>query len=91
MVPCQYVSAERFSGERAWVRTSAKAPAQAIDLNGDVRVRAPDGYELLARFLNGVALVATSNPVTREYKEHYLTAEGEPLQASFSHPSRAVS
>lgn len=82
VVPCRYVSAERFSSGRAWVRETAKGPAQAIDPTGTVHVTAPDGFEMLAPFLNGVALIAKSTPSTGEYTEHYVTAEGRLLPGS---------
>lgn len=80
VVPCRYSSAERFASGRAWVRESAKTNPTAIDIDGAVHCTAPDGFELLAPFLNGVALIAKSNASTREYLEHYVFADGRMLQ-----------
>ncbi len=79
LVPCRYIWAERFNSGRAWVRENAKSAAQAIDVDGRVACTAPEGFELLAPFLNGVALIAKSNASTREYVEHYVFADGRVL------------
>ena len=85
VVPCQYAAAERFASGRAWVRSNAKSSSQAIDVDGEVKITAPDGFELLAPFLNGSALIAKSNASTREYVEHYVFADGRLLVVDPDH------
>lgn len=82
VVPLKLVSAERFSDGRAWVRKSAKAKAEAIDVDGDVRVTAPEGFSLLAPFLHGVALIAKSNIKLNQYIEQYVFDDGRLLEPS---------
>lgn len=81
VVPCKLAWAERFSGGRAWVRRSHRGPAQAIDVNDDVKVTAPEGFSLLAPFLSGVALIARSNVKANEYAEQYVLDDGRLLAA----------
>lgn len=80
VIACRYAAAERFASGRAWVKETPTSRPNAIDTEGNTVFTAPEGFSMLAPFLNGVALIAKSEPATNTYLEHYVFADGRVLE-----------